>query len=64
MRLEYKVWNIHKDWQPLKATNLEDAAREVAAGDPYNEEAVLRDAETGQTWSRRRPETKINFGPE
>lgn len=42
MRLEWKVWNIHKDWQPMKATSLEEAAKELQAKMPYSEEAKIR----------------------
>lgn len=64
MKLEYKVWNIHKDWQPLAATTLEEATDEVDRMDPYTEEAQLRDKETGQIYTRQRPtRPQLNFGP-
>ena len=42
MKLEWKVWNIHKEWQPMCATTLEQAARELTAKGPYAEEAQIR----------------------
>ncbi len=64
MQLEYKVWNIHTEWQPLSATTLEGAVDELGHMGPYTEEAQVRDKETGQVYTRQRPAApQLNFGP-
>jgi hypothetical protein len=61
MILEWKVWNIHKDWQPMKATTLEEAARELQNHMPYSEEAKIRI--DGKEILNYTFVPKSNFGP-
>lgn len=42
MKIEWRVWNIHKEWQPLRATTMDEAARELQEKMPYSEEAIIR----------------------
>jgi len=61
-KIEWKVWNIHKEWQPLKATTLKEAARELQAKMPYSEEAKIRvDGKKVYDFTPANP--PINFGP-
>ncbi len=48
MKLEYRIPFIHEPWQPLRATTLDGATRELMAMGPHTEEAQLRDVETGE----------------
>ena len=49
---EYKVWNMHDDWQPLEANDLEEAWEELdRILGPYGEEARIRD-EDGEIHER------------
>lgn len=64
MNLEYKAWNIDTEWQPLSATTLEGAAKELDQMGPHMEEAKVRDKDSGQTYGRQRPTaSRLNFGP-
>lgn len=60
-KIEWKVWNMHKDWQPMKATTLDEAARELAAKGPYAEEAQIRI--DGKVIDYHPPRQQPNFGP-
>ncbi len=55
MRLEWKVWFIHEEWQPLNATSIDEATKEIMRKGPLAEEAKIRDAETRKIYSQTAP---------
>ncbi len=63
MKLQWKVWNIHDDWQDMVATTMEQANSELLGKMPYSEEAQVKNVETGEIFNWKPPKNTINFGP-
>lgn len=61
-RIEWKVWNIHKEWQSLRATTMDEAARELQDKMPYSEEAQIR-VDGKDVYKFHPKRDNINFGP-
>ena len=63
MKYQWRVWNIHKDWQDLKAETLDQAGEELKKHLPYSEEAQVKEVSTGKVFNWRPPKPAIDFGP-
>ena len=66
MRYQWKVWNIHKEWQDMKATSLDAARMELKRYEPYSEEAKIKEVESGEIYNYRTKKTEgydLDFGP-
>jgi hypothetical protein len=65
MKLEWKNCWMHKEWQPMAATTMEEAQWYLESRLPQTEDGTLiRNVETGEVFKWNPPrEPAINWGP-